>query len=232
MSPSILIIDDEPRLRNLLRITLQLDGYGVTEASDGAEGIHAAAKMPPPDLILLDLGLPDKSGHEILKHLREWFSRPIIIISAQNGSDDIIKALDNGANDYLVKPFRNEELLARIRAAIRTHQQEKNIARKSFGDVTIDFVTRVVSKAGLVVKLTLTEYQLLCVFLQNETKVLTHQFLLSRVWGPNNQNDPQHVRVFVGTLRKKLESDPNRPIHFLTEPGVGYRFVGTNPENH
>jgi two-component system KDP operon response regulator KdpE len=225
MDLSVLIIDDEPHLRNLLKLTLKLEGYIVLEAATGAEGIEATAKGSP-DLILLDLGLPDRSGHEVLKHIREWYSRPIIILSAQANSKDIIKALDNGANDYVVKPFSNEELLARIRVAIRTHQQDKNNAQRKFGDVTIDFLFRTVIKNEKVIKLTATEYQLLCVFIKNESKVLTHQFLLSHVWGTKDAHDAQYVRVFVGTLRKKLEPDPNRPMHFITESGVGYRFVG------
>jgi two-component system KDP operon response regulator KdpE len=212
-------------------VTLQLEGYKVFEACTGAEGIEATAKSSP-DLILLDLGLPDRSGHDILKHLRDWFTRPIIIISARNSSEDIIKALDNGANDYIGKPFQNEELLARIRAAIRNHSKERNVPKAQFSDVTIDFVTRTVKKNGVVVKLTATEYQLLCVFLQHEGKVLTHRSLLSQVWGPGNQNDLQYVRVFIGNLRKKLEDDPNRPIHFITESGVGYRYVGNSPNTH
>jgi two-component system KDP operon response regulator KdpE len=231
MTSSILIVDDESQLRNLLKVTLQLEGYKVFEACTGAEGIEATAKSSP-DLILLDLGLPDRSGHDILKHLRDWFTRPIIIISARNSSEDIIKALDNGANDYIGKPFQNEELLARIRAAIRNHSKERNVPKAQFSDVTIDFVTRTVKKNGVVVKLTATEYQLLCVFLQHEGKVLTHRSLLSQVWGPGNQNDLQYVRVFIGNLRKKLEDDPNRPIHFITESGVGYRYVGNSPNTH
>ncbi len=231
MNPSILIIDDEPQLRSLLKMTLQLEGYKVYEAATGGNGIEAAAKNSP-DLILLDLGLPDRSGHEILKHLREWFTRPIIILSAQNTSEDIIKALDNGANDYIGKPFQNEELLARIRAAIRNYSKERNVPKAQFSDVTIDFVTRTVLKNDVVVKLTATEYQLLCLFLQNEGKVLTHRSLLSQVWGAGNQNDLQYVRVFIGNLRKKLETDPNKPIHFITESGVGYRYVGNSPNTH
>jgi two-component system KDP operon response regulator KdpE len=225
MDLSVLIIDDEPQLRNLLKLTLKLEGYIVLEASTGAQGIDVTANGSP-DLILLDLGLPDRSGHEVLKHIREWYSRPIIILSAQAKSEDIIKALDNGANDYVIKPFSNDELLARIRAAIRTYQEDKNNALRKFGDITIDFLSRTVIKNGKVIKLTATEYQLLCVFIKNESKVLTHQFLLSHVWATKEVHDIQYVRVFVGTLRKKLERDPNQPIHFITESGVGYRFVG------
>lgn len=224
-SQTILIIDDEPQLRNLLRISLELDKYNVLEASTGAEGIDAAATHIP-DLILLDLGLPDRSGHDVLKHLREWYSRPVIILSVQSGPEDIVKALDAGANDYLVKPFRNEELAARIRASLRHSTAERNTPTSKFENITIDFLSRTVKKNEVVVKLTSTEYTLLVLFAQNESKVLTHQFLLNHAWGPENENDTQYLRVFVGNLRKKLEDDPNRPKHILTESGVGYRFVG------
>lgn len=227
MNDSILIIDDEPQLRRLLRITLQFDGYTVREATTADEGVQSAARNTP-DLILLDIGLPDKSGHDVLKHLREWFNRPVIIISERDNSNDIIKAFDNGANDYVVKPFRNEDLVARMRAAIRNHRKDKNVAVKSFGEVTIDYLSRSVSRAGSPVKLTSAEYQFLCLFAQNESRVLTHQFLLSRVLGQDNESDVQYVHAFVCTLRSKLERDPNRPVHFLTESGVGYRFVGDN----
>jgi len=149
-----------------------------------------------------------------------------MIVSVENSTDDIVKALDSGANDYLTKPFRPEELTARIRAAIRSMRKDQNTPVADFGDLTVDFVSRVVKKSGSIVKLTLTEYRLLTVLIQSESKVLTHQFLLSEVWGPENQNDLQYLRVFVGNLRKKIETDPNRPAHILTESGVGYRFIG------
>jgi two-component system KDP operon response regulator KdpE len=224
-SRTILIVDDEPQLRNLLRISLELDNYKVLEASNGAEGVDAAATFIP-DLILLDLGLPDRSGHDVLKHLREWYSRPIIILSVQSGPEDIVKALDSGANDYLVKPFRKEELAARIRASLRHSTMDRNTPAVKYENITIDFLSRTVKKNDVVVKLTSTEYTLLILFVQNESKVLTHQFLLKHAWGPENENDTQYLRVFVGNLRKKLEDDPNRPRHILTESGVGYRFVG------
>jgi len=225
--PTILIIDDELQLRGLLRLTLKLDNYNVLEASTGLEGIQSAAHSIP-DLVLLDLGLPDISGHDVLTRLREWYSSPIIILSANSSTNDIVKALDNGANDYLVKPFSPEELTARIRACLRTSQINKNVPVVKFGDLTIDFLSRTIRKDDVPLKLTSTEYALLGIFVRNESKVLTHQYLLRQAWGPENQNDIQYLRVFVGTLRKKIEDDPNNPKYILTESGVGYRFVGNS----
>lgn len=221
---SILIIDDEVQIRKLLTITLQSNDYKVREAATGQEGLTLVASHPP-DLVLLDLGLPDQSGHEVLKHLREWFTNPIIVVSVQNSEDDIIHALDSGANDYLVKPFRTGELLARIRTAVRNAGSGTNTPVAQFGDLSIDFANRVVKKGDAVVKLTATEYSLLSLFAQNEGKVLTHHFILTHIWGPAHLNESQYLRVFVAQLRKKIETDPNRPSHILTESGIGYRFI-------
>lgn len=225
--PSILIIDDEEQIRKLLTITLQVNNYKISEASTGKEGLTLVSTHPP-DLVLLDLGLPDESGHEVLKHLREWFSNPIIIISVQSNEEDIIKALDNGANDYLVKPFRTGELLARIRSALRKANSEPNVPTITFKDFTIDFMNRIVKVKDVVVKLTATEYSLLSLLARNEGKVLTHKYLLNEVWGASHQNESQYLRVFIAQLRKKVESDPNRPIHIITESGIGYRFIGNS----
>jgi two-component system, OmpR family, KDP operon response regulator KdpE len=222
---SILIIDDESQIRRLLTITLQSNSYDVREASTGKDGIAAVSRNTP-DLVLLDLGLPDENGHDILKHLREWYSNPIIIISVQSGEEDIVKALDNGADDYLVKPFRTGELLARIRTAIRKAGSDINISTANFGDLTIDYANRVVKKNNEVIKLTATEYALLSLLSRNDGKVLTHQFLLKEVWGSHQQNESQYLRVFVAQVRKKIESDPNRPKYIITESGIGYRFIG------
>lgn len=221
---SVLVIDDEAQIRKLLTITLQSNDYKVIEASTGKEGLSAVASHPP-DLILLDLGLQDENGHDVLKHLREWFSNPIIIVSVQSSEDDIVKALDNGANDYLIKPFRTGELLARVRSALRRSTSEPNIPNADFLDLSIDFMNRVVKKDNVTIKLTATEYSLLSLFARNEGKVLTHHYLLHQVWGPSHQNQSQYLRVFIAQLRKKIETDPNRPSHILTESGVGYRFV-------
>ncbi|MBT1698833.1 response regulator [Fulvivirgaceae bacterium PWU4] len=229
-SASILIIDDETQIRKLLTITLQSNGYKVLEATTGGEGLKSVAQHPP-DLVLLDLGLPDENGHEVLRHLREWFSNPVIIVSVQSSEEDIVKALDNGANDYLVKPFRTGELLARIRSALRKSDREDNIPVAEFQGLSIDFVNRVVKKDNVIVKLTATEYSLLALLVQNEGKVLTHHYLLNKVWGPSHQDESQYLRVFIARLRKKIETDPNRPVHILTESGVGYRFIAHNPDD-
>lgn len=219
----ILIIDDEPQIRKLLQINLESNDYKVVQASSGKEGLMLAANHPP-DLILLDIGLPDKSGHEILKELREWYNKPIIILSVQDNETDIVSALDNGATDYLTKPFRTGELLARIRAAIRRSQNTENNATITCGNIEIDLIARIVKRDDEVLKLTSTEYNLLALFAKNEGKVLTHQYLLKEIWGYSYQTETQYLRVFVGTLRKKIEENPNHPQHLMTESGVGYRF--------
>jgi two-component system, OmpR family, KDP operon response regulator KdpE len=224
-NPTILIIDDEVQIRKLLTITLQSNNYKVIEATTGKEGVNLVSSHPP-DLVLLDLGLPDESGHDVLKHLREWFSNPIIIVSVQSNEQDIVKALDNGANDYLIKPFRTGELLARIRSALRKAGSEPNIAMVNFRELSIDYANRIVKKGNIVVKLTATEYSLLSLLARNDGKVLTHQYLLNQVWGATHQNESQYLRVFIAQLRKKIETDPNRPAHIITESGIGYRFIG------
>ena len=221
--PEILIIDDEAPIRKLLEITLLSNDYLVAQASTAKEGIIKAANHPP-DMVILDLGLPDKDGHIVLKQLREWFTNPIIILSAQTNEEDIIKALDNGANDYLVKPFRTGELLARIRSVLRTTITEENNSILICKDLHIDLVARVVKKNNEIVKLTATEYSLLALFVKNEGRVLTHHFLLREVWGPGYITQSQYLRVFIAQLRKKIEDDPNRPNFIVTESGVGYRF--------
>ncbi|MCL6219943.1 response regulator [Zunongwangia pacifica] len=222
-SPSILIIDDEPQIRKLLQINLESNDYKVIQASTGKEGITLAANHRP-DLMLLDIGLPDLSGHQVLKNLREWNNNPIIILSVQNNEADIIAALDNGATDYLTKPFRTGELLARIRAAIRKNQQVDNNSIITRGLLTIDLIARTVKINDSIIKLTSTEYSLLSILVKNEGKVLTHQYLLKEVWGENFQYETQYLRVFIGTLRKKIEKNPNNPSHIITESGIGYRF--------
>lgn len=223
----ILIIDDEAQIRKLLEITLQSNEYIVQEAATAKEGLIAAANHPP-DLILLDLGLPDEDGHLVLKKLREWFTKPIIIISVQKSEDDIVSALDNGANDYVVKPFRAGELLARIRLALRSVINENANPAIDFNNLHIDLSSRTVKKNNELLKLTATEYTLLALFAKNEGKVLTHQYLLNHVWGPGYTNQSQYLRVYIAQLRKKIEDDPNRPEFIITESGVGYRFVATD----
>jgi two-component system KDP operon response regulator KdpE len=221
----ILIVDDESPIRRLLTITLQSNNYNVREAATGKDGI-AAVSINVPDLILLDLGLPDESGHDVLRHLREWYSNPIIIISVLGGEEDIVRALDNGADDYLVKPFRTGELLARIRTAIRKSSREANVSVTSYGSLSVDHANRIVKKNNEIIRMTATEYALLSLFVRNDGKVLTHQFILKEIWGSHQQNESQYLRVFVAQIRKKIESDPNRPQYITTESGIGYRFTG------
>lgn len=220
----ILIIDDEPQIRKLLEITLESNDYKVWQAETGKSGIILAANHPP-ELILLDIGLPDKSGHEILRELRTWYNKSIIILSVQNNETDIVSALDNGATDYLTKPFRSAELLARIRSAIRRNQTANTENKLVCGDLEIDIVSRVVTKSSETLKLTATEFNLLVLLAKNEGRVLTHQFILKEIWGVGSQTETQYLRVFIGTLRKKIETNPNQPQHIFTESGVGYRFV-------
>jgi two-component system KDP operon response regulator KdpE len=220
----ILIIDDEPQIRKMLQITLEGNGYKTTMASTGKEGIITAANHPP-ELILLDIGLPDKSGHEVLKELREWYHKPVIILSVQSAEEDIVRALDNGANDYLVKPFRTGELLARIRSCIRHSIGDDVSTTIKHEDLEIDLDLRTVKRNGENIKLTSTEYNLLSMFAKNTGKVLTHRFLLNEIWGPGYINETQYLRVFIAQLRKKIEENPNQPKHIITESGVGYRFV-------
>lgn len=220
----IVIIDDEPQIRRLLEITLENSGYKVILAENGKQGILLAANHTP-DLILLDLGLPDMNGHEVLKELRLWYNKPIFILSALDQEADIVKALDNGANDYLTKPFRTAELQARIRSALRSQQTNNGTTVFTSGDLEIDLTAHTVKKAGEGIKLTATEFSLLVLLLKNEGRVLTHQYILKEIWGVGAQTETQYLRVFIGTLRKKIETNPNQPEHILTESGVGYRFI-------
>jgi len=221
----ILVIDDEPQIRKLLEITLQSNQYMVKGAVSAKEGLIMAGNHPP-DLILLDLGLPDENGHSVLKKLRQWYTNPVIILSVQKSESDIITALDNGANDYLSKPFRTGELLARIRSALRVSVADEGDMVINFGNLQIDLTSRTVKKNNEIIKLTSTEYSLLSLFARNEGKVLTHQFLLRAIWGPGYINQSQYLRVFIAQIRKKIENDPNHPESLLTESGVGYRFIG------
>lgn len=219
----ILIIDDEPQIRKLLEITLESNDYKVIQADNGKQGILLAADHTP-EVIILDLGLPDKSGHEVLKELRTWYNKSIIILSVLNQEEDIVKALDNGATDYLTKPFRNAELMARIRASVRRSTIENTETTYQFGSICIDLVSHTVKKSNELIKLTATEFNLLSLFVKNEGRVLTHQYILKEIWGVGAQTETQYLRVFVGTLRKKIEDNPNAPEHIITESGVGYRF--------
>lgn len=220
----ILIIDDEPQIRKLLEINLESSGYKVRQAPNANLGLQLAANHPP-DLILLDIGLPDMSGQDLLLELKSWYNQSIIIISVLDNEEEIVKALDNGASDYITKPFRTNELMARIRACLNRNKVEDSKTVLTFGNLQIDLLARVLTKGNEGVKLTATEYKLLVLFVKNPGRVLTHQFILKEIWGVGFQTDTQYLRVFVGTLRKKIEENPNKPEHIITESGVGYRFI-------
>jgi two-component system, OmpR family, KDP operon response regulator KdpE len=219
----ILVIDDEEQIRKLLEITLKTNNYTVVQAATAKEGLIQASNHPP-ELIILDLGLPDKDGLTVLQELRQWYTNPIIILSVQKDEETIVKALDLGANDYLTKPWRNGELLARIRSALRSLNGEDIDAIVQAGNLEINFNERTVRKNGEYIKLTTTEYNLVALFVKNDGKVLTHEYVLRAIWGPGFIRQSQYLRVFVAQLRKKIEEDPNRPEYILTESGVGYRF--------
>jgi len=220
---AILIIDDEVQIRRLLEITLSSNGYKTLFASTAREGLISAATHPP-CLILLDLGLPDMDGSELLVKLREWYTRPIIVLSVRNSEEDIIAALDKGANDYLTKPFRSGELLARIRSAIRLTAEKPDKPVLQFGSLVIDLANHIVKKNNEVLKLTATEFSLIALLARNHGRVMTHQFLLKEVWGYGYHEQTQYLRVFVAQLRKKIEDDPSKPALLITESGIGYRF--------
>ncbi len=221
----ILVIDDEVSIRKLMDITLTANNFRVVSAPDGSQGLVMAATHHP-SLIILDLGLPDIDGQDIIIRLREWFSKPILILSVRNSEEEIITALDNGANDYLTKPFRTGELLARIRVAIRQDKNTNEDPCIKIGDLIIDLNKHLVTKNSEIVKLTATEFSLLSLFVRNEGRVLTHQYILKEIWGLHYSHQTQYLRVFIAQLRKKLEENPTRPKIFITESGIGYRFSG------
>lgn len=220
---TILIIDDELQIRRLLEITLSASGYAIHHAPSGKAGLVEAATTNP-SLIILDLGLPDIDGQEILKQLREWFFKPIIVLSVRSSEDDIIRALDNGANDYLTKPFRGGELLARIRAAIRAGENKNDAPVLEIGTLSIDKINHIVRKNKEILKLTSTEFSLLYLLAKNQGRVLTHQHILKEVWGYGYVEQTQYLRVFIAQLRKKIEDNPSKPTYLITESGIGYRF--------
>ena len=220
---TILIIDDEVQIRRLLEITLSSNGFKISEAATGKDGLISAATQHP-SLIILDLGLPDTDGIEILKKIREWYHKPIIVLSVKNSEDDIIKALDNGANDFITKPFRTMELLARIRVALRHSPGNEINPNLVFGTINIDLVNHTARKNDEILKLTSTEFSLLALLAKNSGRVLTHQTILKEVWGFGYVGQTQILRVFVAQLRKKIEDDPAKPKLLITESGIGYRF--------
>jgi two-component system KDP operon response regulator KdpE len=220
---TILVIDDEVQIRRLLEITLSSNGFKISEAATGKDGLISAATQHP-SLIILDLGLPDTDGIEILKKIREWYHKPIIVLSVKNSEDDIIKALDNGANDFITKPFRTMELLARIRVALRHSPGNEINPNLVFGTINIDLVNHTARKNDEILKLTSTEFSLLALLAKNSGRVLTHQTILKEVWGFGYVGQTQILRVFVAQLRKKIEDDPAKPKLLITESGIGYRF--------
>lgn len=220
-----LVVDDEAQIRRFLRISLEAGGYRVHEAGTGKEGIFIAAKIRP-DLIILDLGLPDMDGLAVVKQLREWTKTPIIILSVRDADLDKVAALDAGADDYLTKPFSTEELLARLRVALRHTLPEPDLRVFTAGDLQVDLTRRLVTVRGEPVKLTPTEYALLRLMVQHAGRVLTHRQILKEVWGAAYVDESHYLRVYFSQLRQKLEENPALPKHLLTEPGVGYRLVG------
>lgn len=223
----ILVVEDEVAIRRLLRNALSEAGYCLAEASTAAEGVRLAVQQPP-ELILLDLGLPDEDGQELIKRFREWLKVPIIILSARDQEQQKVSALDNGADDYLTKPFSSAELLARVRVALR-HSASVAGERDSpifiQGDLKVDLASRRVFVAGSEVHLTPIEFKLLTTLTKHAGKVLTHRYLLKEVWGPNQVHETHYLRVFMAGLRKKIESDSAQPRYLLTEPGIGYRLA-------
>lgn len=220
---TILVIDDELQIRRLLDITLSANGYRIINCDKGKTGLVDAATHNP-SLIILDLGLPDIDGQEILTQLRQWYTSPIIILSVRDSESDIIRALDNGANDYLTKPFRSGELLARIRASLRQSANTDETQVIEAGSLSIDLVNHVVRKNNEILRLTSTEFSLLALLARNEGRVLTHQFILNKIWGHGYAEQTQYLRVFIAQLRKKVEDNPSKPALLITESGIGYRF--------
>ena len=219
-----LVIDDELQIRRLLRLTLEAHGYRVFEAATGQDGLLEAAQRRP-DVVLLDLGLPDLDGVTVLKRLREWSRVPVVVLTVRDREDDKIAALDAGADDYVTKPFSTGELLARLRVAQRHARPAEEVSVFRNGALEVDLVARVVKFEGNEVKLTPTEYALLRLFVLHSGKVLTHRQLLREVWGPNAVEQTHYLRVYMTHLREKLEKDPSNPRLFVTEPGVGYRML-------
>jgi two-component system KDP operon response regulator KdpE len=226
MKPLILLIEDDPQIRRFLRASLGVQGYELIEAATGNEGLALAASQAP-DVVILDLGLPDLEGIEVIRRLREWSPMPIIILSARGQERDKVANLDAGADDYLTKPFGMAELLARIRVALRRKlpaEEGKPVTVFVLGDLRVDFERRLVFRGQDEIHLTPIEYKLLAVLIKYRGKVVTHSQLLKEVWGPAYTGQNPYLRIFILNLRRKLEDDPTRPYYLITEPGVGYRL--------
>jgi len=220
----VLVVDDEPQIRRALRTSLDAHGYEVLAAGTGEEAVLAAAEKSP-DVVFLDLGLPDVDGVEVISRIRSFSEVPIIVVSVRELQADKVAALDAGADDYVTKPFGMEELLARLRASLRRHPDEPSPAELRYGSLDIDLGRRLVTRSGARIHLTKTEYALLEALATNPGKLLTHQWLLRRVWGPGYGGESHYLRVYVRSLRKKLGDDAAAPTLILTEPGVGYRWI-------
>lgn len=221
---SVLVVDDDPHLLKALRITLQAHGYAVETAANGCTALGAASHRPP-DMMILDLGLPDLGGAEVLRELRRWSSLPVLVLSARHGSSDKVDALDAGADDYITKPFGLDELLARMRALRRRVPDPASSPTVAASSFTVDLAQRQVTREGEVVRLTPTEWNILELLVRNRARLVTQQQLLLDVWGPAYQTEANYLRVYMAQLRRKLEADPGKPRHLLTDPGVGYRFM-------
>ena len=220
----ILVIDDEVQIRRLLRLTLESAGFAVREAETGQLGLDEIVRRAP-DLLVLDMGLPDMSGLEVLRRLREWSRVPVLMLTVRAAETDKVAALDAGADDYLTKPFGSAELTARVRAMLRRAPTEAELATIAFGEIVIDFSSRTVKRGGTDVKLTPKEYALLRLLVLHRGKVVTHQQILRELWGPKSEENTHYLRVHMAHVRQKLEREPHRPRHLKTESGIGYRLV-------
>ncbi|MDE1893288.1 MAG: response regulator transcription factor [Pseudomonadota bacterium] len=226
-SPRILVIDDEAQIRRFLDIGLRAEGYEVLLAATAAEGLALAATRSP-DLVILDLGLPDREGHEVLAELRQWSQLPVLMLSVRDAESEKVRALDHGANDYVTKPFGIQELMARLRALLRNRPGEPEVSpRYDDGRLVVDLARREVVLDGVLLALTRKEYAVLAMLLRHAGRVVTQQQLLREVWGPSHTGDSQYLRIVIGKLRQKLGDDPANPRWLKTEPGVGHRFVAT-----
>jgi two-component system, OmpR family, KDP operon response regulator KdpE len=225
MKSVALIIDDEVQIRRLLRVALEAENYQVREAENGQLGLIEIANHKPA-VILLDLGLPDLGGLEVLKRLREWSEAPVVVLTVRDDVQEKVGALDAGADDYVTKPFSTPELLARLRAAQRKTRPAEEISVFKHGDLIVDLSAHTVTSAGREVKLTATEYALLRLFVRHPGRVLTHRYILREIWGPKSEDHRQYLRVYVTHLRQKIESDSTKPSLIKTAPGIGYRFAG------